>query len=155
MASTVRGLLPALAVATLAACSGSDGTAPSPPPPQKLNVIMISPPSLQLVQGDSAKLIALGFDEQWKPMVPPNLAWTSSNTAVAEVSTSGMVRGIGVGNATRTAASEGLTASVSVVLSRAPARLVSLQTSISQDVLSNGESAVFSSNPCHARQGCP
>ncbi|MBX9856530.1 MAG: Ig-like domain-containing protein [Gemmatimonadaceae bacterium] len=118
MAFAFRGFSCALTVAALAGCGGSAGTEPSL---QKLNSMTISPPSLTIMQGDSAKFSANGIDSQLRPMVPPNLTWRSSNTSVATVDNSGMVRGIGVGSATMTATSSGMSASVLVVVA-APAR---------------------------------
>ncbi len=118
MAFAFRGFSCALTVAALAGCGLSAGTEPSL---QKLNSMTISPPSLTIMQGDSAKFSANGIDSQSRPMVPPNLTWRSSNTSVATVNNSGMVRGIGVGSATMTATSSGMSASVLVVVT-APAR---------------------------------
>lgn len=118
MAFSTRGILCALIMAALAGCGGSEGTEPSP---QTLYSMTVSTASLTMVQGDSARFSANGFDSQRRPMVPPNLTWRSSNTSVATVDNSGMVRGIGVGNATITATSSGMSASVLVVVT-APAR---------------------------------
>lgn len=113
MARSFRGLSCALTVVALAGCGGSEGTEPSP---QMFYSMTISPPSLTIVQGDSAKFSANGIDARSRPMVPPNLTWRSSDTSVATVDNSGMVRGIGVGNATMTATPGGLSAGVLVVV---------------------------------------
>lgn len=113
MAFSIRGFSCAVAVVAIAGCGRSDSTEPSP---ATLNAMIISPPSLTILQGDSARFSANGFDSQSRPMGPPNLTWSSSNTSVATVDNSGMVRGIGVGDATMTATSSGLSASVLVVV---------------------------------------
>jgi len=113
MAFSFRGFSCAMTVAILAGCGGSEGTEPSP---LRFYTMTISPASLTIVRGDSAKFTANGIDSQWRPMEPPNLSWRSSDTSVATVDNSGMVRGIGVGNATMTATSSGISAGVSVVV---------------------------------------
>lgn len=113
MVRSIRRFSCALAVVVLAGCGGSEGTEPSTP---VVNLLTISPPSLTIVQGDSARFTTRGLDSPSRPMGPTNITWRSSNTSVATVDNSGMVRGIGAGNATMTATASGLSVSALVVV---------------------------------------
>lgn len=127
---------------TLAACGGSEGTEPAPPPPAPtLSAISVSPGSLSVFEGDSAQLTASGVDTQGRPITPQGLTWSSSNTTVVAVSSSGVVRALTAGSATVIAASGGKIGAATVQVSRAPARLSTIQASISPAALLVGSSA--------------
>ncbi len=127
MVRSIRRFSCALVVVVLAGCGRSEGTEPSP----TVNLLTISPPSLTIVQGDSARFTTRGLDSPSRPMGPTNITWRSSNTSVATVDNSGMVRGIGAGNATMTATASGLSVSALVVVT-APARQQRVEATASE-----------------------
>ena len=75
----------------------------------KLTNINLSPTSLNFVSyGATQPITATKIDENGKP-IAATLTWTSSDTAVAKVSTTGVVSPQGIGTATITASSDGIT----------------------------------------------
>ncbi len=130
---------------TLVGC-GSEGTSatPTPIPAPTLSTLSVTPGSLSVFEGDSAQLTASGIDTQGRPITLQGLTWSSSNTSVVSVSSIGVVRALSVGSASVIAASGGKIGAASVQVSRAPARLSSIQASISPTALLVGSSANIS-----------
>ncbi len=87
--------------------------------------IAVSPPTLALAVGQSSQLTATLRDAAGTALGGRIVTWTSSNRAIADVSSSGVVSAVSGGTAQITATSEGRSASavVSVV---APARNVTV-----------------------------
>jgi acetyl esterase/lipase/uncharacterized protein YjdB len=82
--------------------------------PQPVGRIDLSQTLLTVVLGDSVRLTASVQDHQGNPIPDVAPAWTSSNRSVAEVGPTGMIRGVGVGDATIQAAAQGQTATAQV-----------------------------------------
>src|SRR5687767_12891051 len=82
--------------------------------PQLVGRIDLSQTLLTVVLGDSVRLTASVQDPQGNPIPDVAPAWTSSNRSVAEVGPTGMIRGLGVGDATVQAAAQGQTATAQV-----------------------------------------
>ncbi|HXL35366.1 MAG TPA: Ig-like domain-containing protein [Gemmatimonadales bacterium] len=78
--------------------------------------VAVSPASASIQVGQTAQLIATPTDANGNPLSGRTMTWSSSNTTVATVSSSGLVTGKVAGSATITATSEGQsgTAAVSV-----------------------------------------
>jgi uncharacterized protein YjdB len=66
--------------------------------------------------GFTAPLTALTRDASGNVLTGRVVTWTSSNTAVASVSSAGVVTGVKVGTATITATSEGKTGTATVTV---------------------------------------
>lgn len=86
--------------------------------------ITVTPPSFVLIVGDSVQLTATVEMSNGRP--PRSVSWNSSNTAIASVSGSGLVRGVGPGVATITATSAGKSASVSITVALVPVASVTV-----------------------------
>jgi alpha-tubulin suppressor-like RCC1 family protein len=69
--------------------------------------VTISPDSLVVEPGDTARLAATPLDAAGNPLIGRQISWASSDTSLATVSSTGTVRVIGVGKVTITASSEG------------------------------------------------
>jgi acetyl esterase/lipase len=82
--------------------------------PATVGRIDLSQTLLTVVLGDSVRLTALLQDDQGNPISDVQPAWSSSNRSVAEVSPTGMIRGVGVGDATIQAAAQGRSAAAQV-----------------------------------------
>ena len=76
--------------------------------------ISISPDTLPLLLGQQARFAAVTLDASGNLLTGRTIAWSTSNALVATVGADGMVTGLGVGIATVTASSEGVTASARV-----------------------------------------
>src|SRR5947208_1851279 len=69
--------------------------------------VTVTPASANLAVGQTVQLTATTKDANGNPLSGRTITWSSSNTAVATVTTSGSVKGVTAGSATITATSEG------------------------------------------------
>src|SRR5207253_549245 len=76
--------------------------------------------------GGTIQLTATPKDANGKPLTGRTVAWTSANGAVATVSTSGLVTGVGAGAATITATSEGQSGASSITVTNVPVASVAV-----------------------------
>lgn len=88
--------------------------------------LVVSPPATTLAIGGSQQLIASAFDVSGAPLTGRSVIWSSSNSAVASVSSLGLVTAVAPGTATITASVEGRTATASVTVSPPPVATVRL-----------------------------
>ena len=127
-----RGAWLALALPVFAACGGSEPRVPT--------TMTISPSAVVLnAVGESQQLSSSVSDQDGNPLAEAAVSWSSSDDAVASVSSTGLVTAEGPGTAeiTGTAGSAHATAAVSVV--QTPAQLSKIsgdgQTGIAGDAL--------------------
>lgn len=114
-------LLPFVLIGLAATCGGGGGggggdkvTGPSPVPTAVASVLVTLPAS-EVLPGQSIQGSATVRDGQGNPLSGRTIVWSSSNTAIATVSGSGMVTGVvGGGPVTITATSEGVSGSGSI-----------------------------------------
>ncbi len=91
------------------------GTPPTDAPPAPVvSQILISPASASLEVGDSIQLVAIAKDANGATLGGVDLTWTSSNSGVAKVSSTGMVKAVAGGSTVVTAAAQGITGSASL-----------------------------------------
>jgi uncharacterized protein YjdB len=95
-------------------------TSSTPPPPVPVATVTVSPASSSLVIGATAQLSAVTRDASNNVLTGRTVTWSSSNSAVARVSTSGLVTAVAAGSATITATSETKTGTAATTVS-APA----------------------------------
>src|SRR2546429_282718 len=69
--------------------------------------VSVAPASASVQAGSAIQLTATPKDANGNPLSGRTVSWSSSNTSVATVSSSGLVTGVTVGSATITATSEG------------------------------------------------
>lgn len=103
----------ALLSLAIAACS-SDSTAPDTPAPIAVASVAITPTTASVAVGATASLSAEARDAQGRVLSGRSIAWSSSASNIATVSSSGVVTGVAAGSATITATSEGRAATASV-----------------------------------------
>jgi hypothetical protein len=119
----VTRMLATIATASLlAACGGKDTTAPATPASV---AIRISEGTSPLRSGTSLTLVAEVRDSRGRAMSNQPVVWSSSNTRVARISTTGVVTGEVAGDASISASLAGVTGTLSVqVTPGAPTVLV-------------------------------
>ena len=112
----MRKALSAAAVAVLAAACGGDG----PTPPSGPASISIQPATeVRLLGiGDTRQLTATPRDSDGNP-VSATVTWTSTNQAVATVSSTGLVTATGIGTATVRATAGSVTEDITVTVQQA------------------------------------
>ena len=102
----IRGLLP-LVLVSLAGCGTSDlPTETTDPPSPVATTVTISPPTLSFSSfGETQGLVVVVADQNGATMGGASVTWSSSASAVASVSSTGLVTAVADGQATITAAS--------------------------------------------------
>ena len=111
MAQTLRRLLAVAAVLLFATCHNEG-------PPATVASVTVTPRTLTVGVGATAQLTATPKDANGTALTGRVVTWASDNTAVATVSSMGLVGGVAQGQATITATSEGQsgTAALTVVV---------------------------------------
>ncbi|MCC6317048.1 MAG: Ig-like domain-containing protein [Gemmatimonadaceae bacterium] len=112
MNRTRRSITTALAV-VLAACGGG-GDKPSGPP--KVASVAVTAPATQLEVGATLAFSYSARDAQGNPLSGRTVTWSSSAPTVATVAADGVVSGVTAGQATITAAVEGVTGSAPITV---------------------------------------
>ena len=98
--------------------------------PVAVTNVAITPAGAQTVfQGLTLQLSATTRDASGTILTGRPVNWTTSNSAVATVSSNGLVAGVGLGSAQITAESEGATSSVTVTVAPRPVATVALTPS--------------------------
>ncbi|MFL5606534.1 MAG: beta strand repeat-containing protein, partial [Gemmatimonadaceae bacterium] len=124
------GKVTALSVgsATIAATSeGKTGTAAVTVVPVPVASVAVQPATASLHVGQTASLSATVTDANGTVVTDRPVAWTSSNNAVATVSTTGIVTALAPGSATITATAEGKSGSSTVTVTLVPVGSVAVQ----------------------------
>lgn len=98
---------------------GGGGTTGPNTDPKPVASVTVSPETVELEVGQTRQLSATLRDASGNVLTGRSVAWSSSNQAVASVSSTGMVTGADAGAATITATSEGRTSQASVTVTEA------------------------------------
>jgi len=120
------GLVTAVAAGTAQITATSEGksgsagltvAAPPPPPPAPVAAVSVSLSASSINPGSTTQATATTRDASNNVLTGRSISWSSSNTSVATVNSSGLVTAVAVGSAQINATSEGITggATVSVV----------------------------------------
>jgi uncharacterized protein YjdB len=112
-----------------ATVEGKSATAKVDVVPVPVSTVSVTPPSASLVVGGTVQLNATAKDAGGNALTGRTIAWSTSDAAVATVSTSGLVTAQAVGTATITATSEGKTATVPITVTVAPVATVAVSPS--------------------------
>lgn len=108
------------AISATTAASGSPPP-PPPPPPAPVASVSVSPSSATLDIGATTQLTAQTRDANNNLLSGRAVAWTSSNTAVATVSSNGLVTAVAAGTSQVTATSEGKAGTAAITVNTASA----------------------------------
>lgn len=109
-----------------ASTAGASGTAAVTVSDRDVASVQLTPAALELRVGATGALQARPLDAQGALLAGRPVVWTTSNSAVATVSTSGVVTARAVGTATVTATSEGRGGSAVVTVTSVPVATVVL-----------------------------
>jgi len=88
--------------------------------------VAVTPPAPSIQVGQTVQLTATPRDASGNPLTGRVVTWSSSNSAVASVSSSGLVTGKAAGSATITATSEGKSGSAAVTITTTPVASVTV-----------------------------
>ncbi|HEU4721103.1 MAG TPA: Ig-like domain-containing protein [Gemmatimonadaceae bacterium] len=112
----------------LLACGGDGGpsTQPVEPTGPVVTTIVITAPIGALQIGATFALSAEVRDQRGAAMSDKTVAWSSSNSDVATVSSAGVLTGVGPGTAAVSASVDGKTSSVNVTVAQAPVFAVTI-----------------------------
>src|SRR5207302_655296 len=111
----VSGVTPGSATIT-ATSEGKSGTASVTVTQVPVATVSVSPATATVQAGQTVQLLATPKDANGAALSGRTVTWSSSNTSVATVSSSGLVSGVTPGSATVTAASEGKTGTASITV---------------------------------------
>ncbi len=118
------GLVTAVAngTATITAAAGSASSTAMVTVAQAVAMVAVVPAVGTLLMGDTLRLVAETFDENAHRIESAEFTWSSSDSSVATVDSSGLVRGVaeGVASVTATAGSAHGTAEITVAPRRKP-----------------------------------
>jgi len=117
----VTGIAAGAATIT-ATCAGKSGTAAITvtAAPPVVTTVTVAPPTASINVGATVTLTATVKDAQGNVMTGQTITWSSSNTAIATVSSGGVVTGVAAGSATVTATCSGKTGSSAVTVTSPP-----------------------------------
>jgi uncharacterized protein YjdB len=119
----VRGIAIGLATIT-AATDGKSGTAMVTVTSMPVASVEVLPASSSVLIGSTVQLTATPKDAAGDPLAGRAVAWTTSDSTRARVSSSGLVTGRAAGAATITATSEGRSGSATVSVTQVPVATV-------------------------------
>lgn len=128
----------AILLATSACGGGGDGSGTTAPPagPAAVAAVQVSIANSSILVGASTQASASPRDASGNALSGRAVAWTSSNQAVATVSSAGLVTGVAPGSAVITATSEGVSGSATVTV--APPPVASVQVTLSAATIASG-----------------
>jgi uncharacterized protein YjdB len=121
----VTGRAPGSATIT-ASAEGKSGTASVTVTTAPVATVAIVPSTPTVVMGATVQLTAQLRDSAGNLLTGRTVTWTSSQTGVATVNSSGLVSGVAVGTATITATSEGKSGSASLTVTPVPVATVTI-----------------------------
>src|SRR5205809_312436 len=142
------GLVTAVATgaATITATSeGQSGTASITVTPVPVATVAVTPASASVDEGKTVQLTATPKDVNGNPLSGRVVTWTSSNTAAATVSSSGLVTAKLAGSTTITATSEGQSGTSAITVVHVPVASVAV-TPASASV-STGQTVQLTATP--------
>lgn len=84
---------------------------------ETLTSITVNPQNASVTTGGTSQLTATGVNNDGTPANLSNVTWTSSNTQIATVSTTGLVTGVSTGTATITATVGSVSGTTTVTVS--------------------------------------
>src|SRR5213079_104922 len=119
----VSGVTPRSATIT-ATSEGKSGTSSITVTNVPVATVDVTPPSASVQAGQTVQLTATPRDAGGNPLSGRTVTWSSSNTAGATVSNSGLVSGVTQGSATITATSEGKSGTSSISVTNVPVATV-------------------------------
>jgi uncharacterized protein YjdB len=128
-----------------ATSEGKSGTASVAVSSVPVASVSVAPATASLPVGQTVQLTATPKDASGNPLAGRVVTWASSNTALATVSSSGLVAGVAAGSATITATSEGQSGSSTVTVIFVP--VASVAVSPTSVTLGVGQAVQLTATP--------
>ena len=91
-----------------------------PPPPPVVDRVAVSPSSRSIEEGETQRFTATAYDSNNMEITGKTFTWTSSNTSVATISTTGLARARNAGSTTITAEVDGKSGTASLTVTEPP-----------------------------------
>ena len=139
----IDGLVPGTAVIT-ATSEGQSATASITVIPVPVASVILVPQSVTVLVGGTTTFNATPRDANGNALTGRAVTWTTGNSAIAQVSGTGIVSGISSGSALISATCEGITGSAFVTVTIAPATLVQVTIMPATAALQSGQTQQFS-----------
>src|SRR5205823_3651362 len=95
-------------------------------PPVPVAAVEVAPAAASVEAGGTVQLTATAKDVNGTPLTGRSVSWSSSNTSVASVTSSGRVTGVAAGSATITATSEGKSGTSAITVTFVPVASVTV-----------------------------
>lgn len=121
-----------------ASANGQSAIAAITVTPKPVASVTVSPAGAAILVGQTVQLQATTFDAQGDTLTGRAITWSSSQSLVASVNSSGLVTGLSPGSTVITATSEGKQGNATVVVSAVP--VASVQVQPTPDTLILGDS---------------
>ena len=129
--------------ATITATSGSASGSAAVTVVQEVSAVIVTPAEAALAPGDTVTLDAQAEDANGSPIDDAVFAWSSSDTAVATVDTTGLVHAVDEGSATITATSGNESGSAAVTVVREVAVVSVVVVTPAEARLAPGDTVTF------------
>jgi uncharacterized protein YjdB len=128
--------------ATTGGVTGSLGFVLTVPPPAPCATVVVTLNSSSLGVGQTTQGTAVTKDSAGNVLTGRTITWSSSNTAVATVSSAGLVTATGGGSANISATCGSATGSASVTVTTAPAPVASVTVSLTPTSITVGQTSL-------------
>jgi uncharacterized protein YjdB len=106
--------------------------------PAPVATVTVAPPTASVAVGGTVPLIATTKDAVGATLTGRAVAWSSSNTSVATVNSSGVVTGVAAGSASISATSEGKSGAAALTVTPGPASTSQSVVSVSNGTVASG-----------------
>jgi uncharacterized protein YjdB len=136
----VTGVSPG-AVTISASSEGKTGSSSITVNPKPVGAVILSPTQVSIEVGATKQLTAQVTDDQGNVLSGRPIAFSSNNTSIATVSSSGLITAVAIGSATITATSEGKTGTADVTVTAVPVASVDVSPPTANLIV--GQTGVF------------
>jgi len=109
--------------------------------------VTVSPASASVTAGQTVQLTATPKDANGNTLTGRTISWTSSNTSVATVSSSGLVSGVVAGSATITATAEGKSGTSAITVTAVTVPVATVTVSPASASVPAGQTAQLTATP--------
>jgi uncharacterized protein YjdB len=120
----VTGVAPGGPVVISATTDGRTGTSAITITPIRVATVAVTLASGMVIQGRTTQATAVARDARGAAVTDRQVAWTSSNAAVATVSATGLVTGVSAGSASITGTVDGIAGTASLTVSPNPCSVI-------------------------------
>ncbi len=113
---------------------------PPPPPPPVVHRVTVTPATPSIAVGETQQFTATAYDSSGTEISGKTFTWTSNDTTVANINSSGLATAVNAGSTTITATTDGVSGTASLTVTEPPTCPM-LKGSIADQMLTLGGSA--------------